>query len=125
MAIKIRNNILNLSKKCRNKEFQLNFLEKKLKIDLQKTKEFFKNNKDLLITKADKGNTIVIIEKQSYIEKMNTLFSDPKYYVEVKKNQLLSLEKNTDNLIKKLNNVNFSMDNINLDSVSSKCNIAR
>ena len=40
--------------------------DKKFKIDLEKTKEFIKRNPQLLITRADKGNTAVIIKKSDY-----------------------------------------------------------
>ena len=49
-------------------------IEKKQKINLHNTKQFIKNHKMLLITKADKGNATVVIEKTVYLNKMNTSF---------------------------------------------------
>ena len=48
----------------------LTHTDKKFKIDLQKRKTFIKNNPDIFITRADKGNDTVIIKKSSYLEKL-------------------------------------------------------
>lgn len=54
----------------------LKFLEHKIK----ETKLFIKNNDDLLITRSDKGNVTVIIERESYNEKINHLLNDNNIY---------------------------------------------
>ena len=36
-----------------------------------------KQNNDIIIQKADKGNTVVIIDKDAYKAKMKSLISDP------------------------------------------------
>ena len=33
-------------------------------------------NKDLITQKSDKGNSVVIVDKQDYIKKMNNILSD-------------------------------------------------
>ena len=33
-------------------------------------------NKDLIIQKSDKGNSVVIVQRQDYLEKMNEILSD-------------------------------------------------
>ena len=33
-------------------------------------------NKDLIIQKSDKGNSVVIVQRQDYLEKMNDVLSD-------------------------------------------------
>ena len=55
-------------KSCRIK-WNLNSDEAKALINLTK-------QKDIIIQKADKGNTVVILDKESYTEKMNELLSD-------------------------------------------------
>ena len=63
---KVRGTFLNTIKKYHNKELStITRNDKKFKIDLQKTKIFIKNNPDILITRADKGNTTVIIKQSS------------------------------------------------------------
>ena len=45
------------------------------KEELLALKELIKN-KDLVIQKVDKGNTVVILSKNDYISKMKVIFSD-------------------------------------------------
>ena len=83
---KVRGTFLKTIKKYHNKELStITHNDKKFKIDLQKTKIFIKNNPDILITRADKGNATVIIKQSSYLEKTESLFKDEKYYKEIKK----------------------------------------
>ena len=71
---KIRSHFLSIISKFQNRVLSNNStFEKQLKIDIELTKTFIKNNKDLLITKADKGSATVIIKKSAYLEKMTTL----------------------------------------------------
>ena len=61
---KIRSHFLSIISKFQNRVLSNNStFEKQLKIDIKLTKTFMKNNKDLFITKADKGNATVIIKK--------------------------------------------------------------
>ena len=49
-----------------------------LKICLRKNSLLYKTskNKDLIIQKSDKGNSVVIVQRQDYLEKMNDVLSD-------------------------------------------------
>ena len=40
-------------------------------------------NKDLIIQKSDKGNSVVIVQRQDYLEKMNDILSDQKKFSKV------------------------------------------
>ena len=40
-------------------------------------------NKDLIIQKSDKGNSVVIVLRQDYLEKMNDILSDQKKFIKV------------------------------------------
>ena len=63
---KVRGTFLNKIKKYHNKDLStITHNDKKFKIDLKKTKIFIKNNPDILITRADKGNATVIIKQSS------------------------------------------------------------
>ena len=101
-------------------------LEKKQKIDLHNTKQFIKNHKILRITKADKGNATVVIEKTVYLDKMNTLLQDERYYNKLKGDPLLSLEKESANYIKQLNSKNFMGDDTKIQhKIAQKCNTSK
>ena len=106
---KLRGTFLTRIKRFYNNELsQDSHFDKKFKIDLSKTNEFIKRNPQLLISRADKGNTTVIIKKSDYITKTENLFHDTKYYNEMTKNPLSGLERRTNDLIKSLNKSNFS-----------------
>ena len=123
---KLRGKFLNHLKEFYNKELsQQTYFDKKFKIDLKKTKEFIKRNPQLLITRADKGNTTVIIKKSDYLTKTENLFQDKKYYKEIKKNPLPSLERRKNDLIKLLNKSDFSGVGKKFHPVLQKCNIAK
>ena len=42
-------------------------------------------NKDLLIQKSDKGNSMVLIDKSDYLDKMCNILSDSKKFVQSSK----------------------------------------
>ena len=42
-----------------------------------------KNNKDIIIARADKGHCIVIMDRLEYLQKMETKLSDTTTYVEI------------------------------------------
>ena len=66
----IRSKIVNILSKQHNKNFSLDFFDKKLKIDLKRTKEFLSHDNNLLVTRADKGNSTVVIENQNMWKKL-------------------------------------------------------
>jgi len=53
---------------------------------LSTTKKFIKNNPDIIFTRADKGNSVVTLDRIDYIAKMETLFSDTNTYIAVQRN---------------------------------------
>ena len=65
-------------------------------------------NKDLIIQKSDKGNSVVIVQRQDYLRKMNDILSDKKKFskVSLKDDILLNFvirqEKHVDKFVKKL-----------------------
>ena len=115
---KIRGTFLNKIQKIHNTKISVtSHIDKKLKIDLEKTKTFIKKNPGILITRADNENATVIIQKFTYLEKTENLFKDKKYYKEINTNPLPSLERKTNELTKKLNNMDFTGNGKKLPSV--------
>ena len=80
-----------------------NNLSKKVFIALQNLSE----NKNLIIQKSDKGNSVVIVDREDYIRKMNDILNDKKKFwkINMKDNTLLNFainqEKHVDKLRKK------------------------
>jgi len=68
---------------------------------LNVTKKFCKNNKNIIFTKADKGNVTVAMDKDSYIKKVEELLKDENTYIIIKKNPIKSIENNLNNTVKK------------------------
>ena len=71
--------------------------------NLTLTKKFKKDNPEIFITKADKGNVTVVMNNTEYIEKVETAFSDRKYYTVIKKSPLRILQNKIKSL-KKIGN---------------------
>ena len=46
-----------------------------------------RRNKDIITQKADKGNTVVLLDKSSYIKKMEELLADTSKFVKVEFNK--------------------------------------
>jgi len=68
----------------------------KLKI----TNQFCKNNKNIIFTRADKGNITVALDKDSYLQKIEELLKDDNTYTSVTKNPIHPIEKNLNCLLK-------------------------
>lgn len=80
----LRNEVCNILKnnkihknQHRTKDFRVKFLRHRVK----EAKEFLRENQNLIVTRADKGNITVIITKEEYSRKMNSLFSDERTYI--------------------------------------------
>ena len=79
------------------------------KICLRKNSLLYKTSlkKDLIIQKSDKGKSVVNVQKQDYLEKMNDILSDQKKFskVRLKDDTLLSFainqEKHVEKVLKK------------------------
>jgi len=55
------------------------------------TKRFINNNPDVLFTRADKGNSVVALDKDDYISKMETILMDSNTYTLLKRNPVNKL----------------------------------
>ena len=71
-----------------------------------------KNENNLVIQKADKGNTIVILDKDSYLKSVETLLKDSSKFKNIPiapnkdLNYIINSEKRVTDLLKKLKNKN-------------------
>ena len=64
------------------------------------TSKFCKNNPNIVFTRADKGNVVVALDRESYIGKMEATLNDISTYNTVKNNPSSKLERNLDNILK-------------------------
>lgn len=78
---------------------QTNPTHKKLSSLHFSTKRFINNNPEIIITRADKGNITVAIDKKTYEQKMLELLEDKDTYIIVKKDPTNKLINNVHDLL--------------------------
>ena len=80
--------------------------------DIKSTHILLKDNPNILITKADKGNTTVALDKTKYVNEIKTMLSDTTTYIPLKKDPTNTTQKKVNDLVKnwkKKNYINDSM----------------
>jgi len=76
----------------KTKTQHINIDDRTINSNLTLTKKFLKDNPEIFITKADKGNVTVIMKNTEYVEKVETALSDKKHYAVIKKSPLRTLQ---------------------------------
>jgi len=71
------------------------------------TERFCKNNKDIIFTRADKGNMTVAMQRSFYIERMEEMLSDEDTYSVIRKNPIKNIENTLNNILKKWLQCNY------------------
>lgn len=69
---------------------------------LFKTKAFFKEHPELMVTKADKGNVTVIIKKDDYYNKSLEILSDTTYYTMLNRDPTSTYQQKANKIVSKL-----------------------
>lgn len=95
----VRQKLTSIAHKHLNKPQFINDTDRLILDNIKKTKEFINNNEDLLVTKADKGNVTVILNKKDYNDGMFELLNNEKTYELLPNNPLASLQKRTFNIL--------------------------
>ena len=70
------------------------------------------NNNDIIIQKADKGNTVVIVDKNSYVQKMEQLLSDTSKFTKVSFNPKHKVNKEIRHLLDMESAINNCLDEL-------------
>jgi hypothetical protein len=84
--------------------------EKQIRRDVKSTREFIKDNPGIFITKADKGNVTVVIDRQNYIDGMETMFSDHHTYTKIDKCKTTTIQSRLNKMVsrwKDIGNIDF------------------
>jgi len=71
------------------------------------TKKFVKDNPNILFTRADKDNTVVALDKNEYINNMETCLSDSDTYIRLKHNPIKKLFHELKTMLKRWNNLKY------------------
>jgi len=125
---KIINCITNFINKNKNKSFPINSIERQIELDAKKTKKFFKENKQIIITKADKTNCTTLMTKEQYLQKLENHLNDGKTYLKIRKNhndKIKEIKKEYDKLINELKKKKYISDAEKIKLNINNCNIAR
>ena len=75
-----RNTFIEVSHQYIRKQQHINAFEKSLAKNISSTNKFLHENKDIFVTKADKGNITVLMNHSDYITKMEALLNDTNNY---------------------------------------------
>ena len=89
----------------KNVDYSKNVLTKK---ELFKLKSFMINN-NISIRKADKSNSIVIIDKSTYIEKIENIVANGNKFKKLKKDNTMKIKKSLNNIITSINSTNNNL----------------
>ncbi|KYN24352.1 hypothetical protein ALC57_04050 [Trachymyrmex cornetzi] len=81
----IRNDTIQIQKKNSLHNYKTNEIDCILKEGMNATKKFITQNPEILITRADKGNSTVVINTNDYKKSMHNLLADNKTYIMIKK----------------------------------------
>lgn len=69
---------------------------------LEKTNEFMKDNRDIVVTSRDKGNNTVVMNIQDYKDKMIVLLDDDSTYYKVETDPTIEVQKEDNKMITEL-----------------------
>jgi len=99
-CIPIINNLLNFS-------FPNNQINQKINDALKSLKSFTKSNPDIIFTRADKGNTTVMLDQKDYRRKINDMLNDTNTYTIIKRDPLNKMISELRNLLTRWKNSNY------------------
>jgi len=97
----MRTQVFNFLKSLNNVDRHRTNIDKKILDAVHITNKFVKNNPDILFTHADKGNTVVALDKNEYVNKMESYLSDTDTYIELKHNPVHKLINELKTLLKR------------------------
>jgi len=97
---KVRSSFVNSLKKNLNSNKYLNYIDTQIYKEYVKCKKFLKNNDDIFVTRADKGQVTVLMDKNVYIKQMEEILKDDSTYRPLSKNPLRKMTTKLDGMIK-------------------------
>ncbi|XP_011861707.1 PREDICTED: uncharacterized protein LOC105558566, partial [Vollenhovia emeryi] len=95
-----RNDVSNNLQRFLRANKHIDYLDRHILREHKECKKFLHLNDDVLVTKADKGQVTVIMDKTLYLSKMTELLDDDTKYKKIKKDPINQLTNKVKNLIK-------------------------
>jgi len=77
----------------------LNYLNAHILREFNKCKKFLKNNDEVFVTRADKGQITVTMDRDTYINQMNNNLDDANIYRKINKNPLRKITTRLNDLV--------------------------
>jgi len=97
---KVRSSFVNSLKKNLNSNKHLNYIDTQIYKEYLNCKKFVKNNDDIFVTRANKGQVTVIMDKNVYVKQMEDILRDDSTYRLLKNNPLRKITTKLDGMIK-------------------------
>ena len=110
--------LLNTTSNFLNSSQKISAIDKFIVKNLKETKLFLQKNSELFITKADKGNVTVILNRSDYNEKMIQLLNDNSTYKKINYNPLKLMKKDTYKLLENWRVKDFLGKNVTKKDIS-------
>ena len=98
---------------------------KSISKNLKETKLFLQKNSILFITKADKGNVTVMLNRSDYNEKMLQLLNDNSTYKKINYNPLKLIKKDTYKLLESWRVRDFLGKNVTKKDIYKQYNLTK
>lgn len=99
---RIRNELVNILTNFKNRTNHRQLLpqpETQLLNQINYTKKFLKDHPDILVSKADKGNTTVLINKTDYIDKISDMLEDNTTYKCINKDTTATIQRKLNTMV--------------------------
>jgi len=103
----------------------LNYIDAYILREVNKCKKFLKNNDEVFVTRADKGQITVTMDKEKYIEQMNNNLNDANTYRKINKNPLRKITTRLNDLVQTWRKKDWIDDNTYRDLKCTNGNLPR
>src|SRR5436190_10566126 len=103
----IRDRSTSIINRLSSLSFPHNDFNRYVKNLVSQTREFINNNNNLILTRADKGNITVALDKDKYIQDMITILSDQSTYTVVKKDPLRKMSSSLREILNRWKNSEY------------------
>lgn len=122
----IRNNITEHIKEYKNKQFvqHASTVRDYFTKALTETKQFLKNNKDIIAAQADKAGVALLMYKQTYIAKIEQLLSDNTTYTILKQSSLPAYKRINEKLLNRMIGLKWITAKQIAEAIRTEVNIA-
>jgi len=100
IADKLRNNISNSLQKFLRRNKHQSFIDRTILNDFSACKKFLRNNNDIFVTRANKGQVTVILDKKTYIDQMMITLDDSSTYRKLMKDPTRRISNRLNELLK-------------------------